>query len=550
MYNLNMKSNISIRAVSMRTILAFAAIPPGISGYSAFAFRLLLSGCFVLMASASNAQITGTVFRDYDGSGIRGTMVPNLEPGVAGVIVNAYNTSNAIIASYVTNASGAYSIPASGAYNGTPGSNTGSVANGVAVRLEFEIPVSNSNPTGPLAGVDFSSNSGGTYGSSVQFVSGGATNVNYAINAPNDYCQNTDPNVAITCFFSGDPLLAGTAAAGEVLVAPNWLETGSLESNEHLAIASQMGSVYGLAYHRQSKKLFSSAFLKRHSGLGPQGLGGIYETNINAGLPGTVSNFADLENAPFNINFGAATIAGRTLPANAADPSNDPTALGAVGKIGIGDIEVSDDGQFLYVVNLYDRQVYALNIGAAGIVPTGASLISGAPWTTQTCPNGTARPFALKYYRGKLYVGVVCTGESGGTVNDLSAWIYAYDGSSWTTILNYSLNFAKQPTAYNDHPFNTIPTWLAWTDNWITLSTTYPLPFGNQDLISYPQPMLVDIEFDDNDGALIMSFADRIGHQVGFRNNGPTGTGPGGIRYGAVVGGDILRAGRVGGGIN
>ena len=49
----------------------------------------LLFFLFFLMASSINAQISGTVFRDFNGNGIQGTSAPNLEPGVAGVIVNA-----------------------------------------------------------------------------------------------------------------------------------------------------------------------------------------------------------------------------------------------------------------------------------------------------------------------------------------------------------------------------------------------------------------------------------------------------------------------------
>ncbi|MEZ4675189.1 MAG: hypothetical protein R2932_13205 [Caldilineaceae bacterium] len=39
------------------------------------------------------------------------------------------------------------------------------------------------------------------------------------------------------------------------------------------------------------------------------------------------------------------------------------------------------------------------------------------------CVNGEARPFALAIHEAQLYIGGVCTAETGGTVNDLRAYI-------------------------------------------------------------------------------------------------------------------------------
>jgi hypothetical protein len=105
-------------------------------------FPLILFFCLIAVRY-SQAQISGNVFRDYNGNAVKGATSPNWEPNVPGVIINAYNSADAIIASFTsTNAAATnYSIPASGtAYNGTPGSNTGFVPNGTAVRLEFVIP--------------------------------------------------------------------------------------------------------------------------------------------------------------------------------------------------------------------------------------------------------------------------------------------------------------------------------------------------------------------------------------------------------------------------
>ena len=133
---------------------------------------LQLSAGIVLFAMiftmSVSAQTTGTVFRDFNGNGTRqntaGTFV---EPLVQGIIVNAYNSSDALVASYTTTAAGTFSIPFTGSsYNGTPGSNTGSAANGLALRLEFIITAT----CGLNPNIDYSSNSGNVYGTAVRFV--------------------------------------------------------------------------------------------------------------------------------------------------------------------------------------------------------------------------------------------------------------------------------------------------------------------------------------------------------------------------------------------
>ena len=71
--------------------------------------------CFVFFTSSADAQTTGTMFRDFNGNGTRqntaGTFV---EPVVQGIIVNAYNSSDALIASYASSSAGTFSIPLTG----------------------------------------------------------------------------------------------------------------------------------------------------------------------------------------------------------------------------------------------------------------------------------------------------------------------------------------------------------------------------------------------------------------------------------------------------
>jgi hypothetical protein len=135
---------------------------------------LFITLIFVASSLPMFAQVSGTVFRDFNANGVKDNTATFNEIGMAGTVVTAYNAAGAAIASYTCTATGTYSMPASGtAYDGMMGSNTGFVAAATAVRLEFT-----SIPTLYYATM------GGT---SVRFVTAPATLIDFGINYPNDY---------------------------------------------------------------------------------------------------------------------------------------------------------------------------------------------------------------------------------------------------------------------------------------------------------------------------------------------------------------------------
>ncbi|MFT3846185.1 MAG: hypothetical protein QM725_14105 [Lacibacter sp.] len=177
---------------------------------------------------------------------------------------------------------GLYTIPSSGtAFNGVQGSNTGFVASGTAVRLEFIIPSSGSCFVNSL--IDFSSGSGVTYGTSVRFITSGAAavNIDYAVNNPAQYFKATNPYFYTIRHINGDPLAgSGTATTRPALEGTpynaNRTSVGATTPAQRTLAASYIGNCYGLAYSKQAGKLFTAAFIKRHAGLGTLGSGGIY----------------------------------------------------------------------------------------------------------------------------------------------------------------------------------------------------------------------------------------------------------------------------------
>ncbi len=565
--------------------------------------QVLLTLCMLFLSTKITAQTTGTVFRDFNGNGTRqntaGTFV---EPVVAGIIVNAYNNTDAIIASYVTAATGTFTIPLTAStYNGTIGSNTGSVNTGVAVRLEFVIP--GSGTCNVSSSYDFSAYNGSTYGSSVRFITGGATAVNYAINDPSQYVFDAAPFTNTYLFtsvlFFGNPTAspAGTAANQKAFVKFPYNRSGNttpLLASEILATTAQIGTTYGVAYSKQANKIFTSAFMKRHAGFGPAN-----GTFNNA--PGTIyiidptknsttsaaSYFTSLDALGFPTHnttgtpaYGAATSYNITVPVAGTGPSwftreekinyvgagagvigtnlqrglnkdssvatNDPAAYDQIGKVSLGDMEISDDGQYLFVTNLYDRKIYQLQLNSV-TNPTAATVVTS--WALPNPPlrsasgitnaaltytgandntdfyggiRGLQRPFGLKYFKGKVYVGAVTTGEgaSGTTTTDNNTgnpeytdlWSYVWEltpgtGFNTTPMVQFPMNYNRTLDA--DGITETYNTW--------TSTTKVAMPTPNAPFFGYPQPILAGIEF-DVDGSMIIAFRDRIGDQAGTAN--------------------------------
>jgi SdrD B-like domain/Secretion system C-terminal sorting domain len=581
---------------------------------------------FVVMCVACNltlqAQTTGTVFRDFNGNGTRQSVAPFVEPVVTGIIVNAFNSTDVLIASYTTDAAGNFSIPLIGSvYNGTPGSNTGAVANAEAVRLEFVIPAA--GVCGLSPNYDYSSSNGIVHGTSTRFVNGGSVNNNYAVNNPAQFVSDAAPFansfLAVPIIQVGSTGLTGPNPSGaeNAFVKFPYNRSGTTPLNtpaEVLATNAQIGAVYGQAYSAQAKKIFTSAFMKRHSGFGPadgvfnnapgaiyiinpalnSGTGAAsyfgsldalgYPTHNSTGTPaygngtsftisGTMSTFAATgTGSTINYPSGAAqgvigTNADRGLPNDISLPSNDPAAFGQVGTVSLGDMDISDDGQFLFVVNLYDRKIYQLQLNnvsnptaatfvasytlpnpplrSASGLPGAASTYTGADDNTDfyTGNRGIQRPFALKYYRGKLYVGAVTTGEgpAGASTTDDNAGIPEYtDLWSYVWELDPSAGtFAAAPSL--QHPLNfgrginadvVNEGWNPWTRTVVSLN-----PVANEEYLYYPQPMLTDIEF-DVDGSMILAFRDRVSDQYSYDQPGHEGADQ---IFGIAVG-DQLRA--------
>ncbi|MGB0929150.1 MAG: SdrD B-like domain-containing protein [Chitinophagales bacterium] len=470
-----------------------------------------------------NHSLDGLVFEDFNYNGTE----ESGEPGLLGIEVNVYDCNNNLVGTTTTDTNGEWDI-------------TSGILAGAKYRVEFVLP---SN----IAAWASPTQTGSDNGTLVQFMEAGEY-VHLGVASPVDYCQE-NPLLAVPCYVNGDPTGGGTAGAIDWLVYFRNDNEGEVGEAGHtppeIKVGGTMiGATWGVSYHRQTQTVLASAVMKRHSGFGQNGTGAIYQINA----AGTPSLFVDL-NSYINVNTGADTRGGdanNTLPNNFNVANRDINAFQAVGKIGIGDIDLSDDGNFLYAINLHERTLIELEIGNALSAPATATvynittaidnLVSGTAIACDTTAD--YRPWALKYHRGLLYIGVVCSAEDSQNANDLHAYVLSFDpsnpGGGFSQVIDMAMNYDREPAFQSDVPAQTIAgAWRPWAEDY-TDATILPWRGG-----AHPSPILADLEF-DIDGSLILGFLDRFGMQSGYRQLS-TDLGDSNTDHQGLSAGDIIR---------
>jgi len=461
----------------------------------------------VCSAGPSPNCIGGNVFEDFNCNGIEDTK----EAGVLDVVVEVYDCDNVLVGTADTDDDGEFQICG--------------LTDGDEYRVEFLLPTDVdvwANPT----------HNGSDNSTDVQFHASPAC-TKYSVSNPFDFCED-NPLMVLPCFLSGDPLAGGTSAGEPAIVTVDY--AGTVETV--VGLTDEVGSVWGIAQQGADPEVYSSAVLKRHVGYGPQGPGGIYVTDL---ATGTTTSFIDVAALGVNVGTDPRNPAdpANSLPANFNQPSQDSLAFFLFGYMGIGDLDVSDDGNTMYLTNLNDGMIYIIDISSGN--PTVGD-VSSCPIPDPCGTSGDAIPWAIKHYKGKLYVGVVCNAINSQLRTDLSAHVYEIDaGCNAKEIIGFPLDYTKgRATGYDCDSDR----WYPWVDDWNTI--TGAIDCGGTERLAlkvYPQPVLSDIEFLEN-GDMVLGFFDRTGFQVGQNNMDVFGSmmspeGPFG--YSAMVGGDILR---------
>jgi hypothetical protein len=442
--------------------------------------RCASSIILTLCSTAAYADISGTVFRDFNSNGLLD--VSSKEIGITGVTVNAIDSAGNQVASTTSATDGSY--------------NLGGLTSGANYRLEF---IWNDPSLKPSAAGD----------TTTQFVTDGVTNANVGINDPAHYCQ-ANPQMVIPIAQAGT-YTQNTASSLEGMISVSYDHS----SRTKLLSWGQLGATWGTAYDRTQKHLYISAVLKRHAGFGTGGIDAIYHFDID-----TPSNVSMFKLSTLGVDVGTDPRNGGQTDLNTYNAwSHDAGVFEKVGRVGIGDVDLSEDGKTLYAVNIGGSELVTINVST----PSSPSLIARYPINNPGCV-GAYRPWGMGLHHGIPYVGVVCEDAS-------QAYVLKQDQSSGSFNVYTSL-----PLNYPNYKEGAEYVWKSWLDTF-PLSPTQP---NNSHLAKdkHRQPILSEIEF-DVDGSLILSLGDRFGEQSGGYNYQPDPTDPNG--YFGYSQGDIRR---------
>ncbi|MFN4145373.1 MAG: SdrD B-like domain-containing protein [Runella sp.] len=486
---------------------------------------------------AAQAQVSGSVFYDYDSNGKQTNSNPT-ELGVEGVKVSVFVGSNATpAATTTTDSTGAYSF------------NSSQVPAGSKVRVEFSDFPETFSPT--LKGINSNT--------SVQFTTTPATNINLGITNDDEFCREGDgPKVATACYVMGDPLKpAGpgddpTKLAGDdpALVLFDYNAQGLAGVDDFsmvkLAKAKEIGPTWIASYQRDSKRLLVGAIVRRHVGLGPLGTGGLYYIDMANG--NSVHDFIDVKT--LGIDTGPdpqidPITNQNILPAMKTARSHDSLTFFKAGKVGMGGVQLSRFQDTLFLINLYDKKLYSFLANKPLAPPNSLAEAKVRSYTIPhpNCSNGDFAPWALKYYRNKLYIGVVCTAETSQKKSDLKGAVYAlsFKNYQFTKELEFPLDYIRDPLDATQG-CDTINTWRPWSKAFPAFCN-YPngAPDPINSFLVNAQPILSDIEFDD-DGSMIIGMMDRGGLQTGQDQPGIAKNDT--LHYFGFMSGDLLRAQR------
>jgi len=295
-------------------------------------------------------------------------------------------------------------------------------------------------------------------------------------------CETDNPFVATVCYAP-----AGLHQFG--LDAPTVItfrDTPADTPHYTLASTNGVGAVWGLAYSAREGALYGSAFHKRMAYFGRGGPGAIYRMEV---ATGAITVFTTVPDAGPDTHGTVAT-------------GDDPAADWA-GKLSLGDIDLDTDGRDLYVVNLGDRRIYRYDVATAALLDRFAHGAAAEPWAAD------ARPFALKFFRGRLFHGVVHSAETSQDRGDLAGYVYSSlpGGSDMRLETRFGLDhprgIARIPGVVQNPGLQDVPLdWLPWKDGYNSVAG------GRTQAAVYPQPLVSDIEFFE-DGDMSVAIRDR-----------------------------------------
>ncbi|MFT4157676.1 MAG: SdrD B-like domain-containing protein [Microbacterium sp.] len=504
------------------------------------AVALLVASSFVASAATSAVAavgdtVTGTIWQDYDSNGV----MDAYESGIAGVEVRAYDSDGNVAGPVTTGADGTYSLPVTTA--------------AAQWRVEANLPATAQWSQWRESQVDRTGAATETNGTSAQFVSVPAANVDFSFHVPDAFIEN-NPKVFLPAYRFGasdgaeGDLFGGTVVEYE---AETDLGSGGTDYDPVPQTAQvpyeQIGATNGAAWQRSVApggvgQIFAAASMRRFAGLGPEGLGAIYKVTPDgsdwSAATATGALYVDLTD--YGIDVGTEYDAGATATADGIRPrvtadnpnydwTMDAQAWSRVGRVGLGGLSFSADERYLFTVNLYNRSLVRIETGKpAGTAPNAVQefdLDSYFPDTSDVRPWGVS----VDPTTGVMYITATNTAEQSKDRADLHGYVYSFDPDNpgvLTEVLSFPLDFERTevrttPVAYEDADFN------FWT--------TDTADVANRNV--HPTPLVTDVRI--LKGELIIGVRDIWGDLIGGR----TKFAPGDTRLSSVrSSGDVYKA--------
>lgn len=468
--------------------------------------KLIITYCLLFFLQENvEAQISGNVYLDVNVNGKK-DVSSFKEKGIAGIRIIAYNTQNQEIGSTLSSENGEYFLE---------------IPKNQRIKLVFSNVDTEWTQTSSL----------------VQFIESPMKEMDLGLMKRNQFIGEK-PRFISSIFMNGQPQKDSAEYDSPALVQfkPDAkynieeFKKSKTRDFEILAKVSEIGSVWGLAYNPISRTVFSAAFLKRHVGLGALDLDGIYQTDPITKL---TKPFIKLSSSGINVGVNPH----KDLSSKLNSASVDGETFSKIGKVGVGGIDWSEDGKTLYLINLNDKTLYALDFKFENeLIVTDAQGYGIVETTTEfslpseDAKGGEIRPFAVKCIGNDVYIGAVNSGEVSQSIKDLKAMVYklTFPKREIVKVLDISLDYQRGKALKG----TTVAQWNPWNDDFNKVLENH-----KSGAIIYPQPIVSDIEI-DNDGNMILALMDRFGHQVGTGQPSPYGTGS----YIGVASGDILKA--------
>ena len=452
-----------------------------------------------IAAAPGDGPVQGSMFTDLSRDGVwdSGESLADTDPLFPpnGISVTAFDPAgNSIAGTVVPGTPPTYSVDPT-------------TLVGQDYRLEFELAAADIT-----AGWTFTVR-GADSASSTQFVTAGST-ANIGVVPPSS-CRNGDGSLFLTCF--------AINGLTDTVVTMDYDATNKTVNG----IEGDTGSVWGTAYDEWTDRLWISSFNRRGYNVGPAGLSGIYSSTAGGGWVG--------------FDLGSSFLGGF----NSATATPEQTAA-AVGRVGIGDIDLSPNGRSLFVANVATQAVHIYDV-TSGTPNIGSEVIVSIP-DPGCAATDSYEIFAAKAISNtEALVGAVCTAEGTGDIDNLTAHVFSVTTAGAVGLVpgvaSIPLNYERGCSAIGT---GCDRFWHQWT-NLSSDILASRISAGGAQQANLRQPMFTDIEV-GVDGSLIFGFSDRtaLQHTGGTIWDDSSVPGNQAVWVNVSSGGDIIRYGNAG----